>query len=151
MISAILMAMTPPSPLKPRPIVSRSVSCDMNAEDSTRTKLDIELEAVSIMANGREEHVYHWTISGDDQRYPSPQEENRRNDYENVWLDYSTKTVTREGLNYTYHLHYAPYNARHRADPQWGYLVVERWPVGIHPVDERAIGLCKIKQSETVQ
>ncbi|WP_338425527.1 hypothetical protein [Sphingopyxis kveilinensis] len=148
MMSAVLMAMTPPPPIPPRPIVSRSTSCDMNAEDGARTKLAIELEAVPIMVNGREESVYRWTISGDDERYPSPQEQHLRRDYENVWLSYSTKTVTRHAMNYTYRLHY---DDRNRTAPEWGYLIVERWPVGHHPVEARAIGLCKFKQSETVQ
>jgi hypothetical protein len=148
MMSAVLAMMTPPPPQPPRSIVSRDVSCDMNAEDGTRTKLAIGLEAVPILVNGREEPVYRWMISGDDERYPSPQEERPRRDYENVWVDYSTKTVTKDAINYTYRLHY---DGRNRAAPEWGYLIVERWPVGQHPVDHRAIGLCKIKQSETAQ
>ena len=148
MMSAILMMMTPPPPPQPRPIVSSSVSCDMHAEDGTRTPLTIALEAVPIPVNGREELVYRWTMSGDDVRYPSPPEGQSLRDYETLWVDYSTKTVTRDGINYTYRLHY---DDRNRAAPKWGYLIVERWPVGQHPVDHRAIGLCKIKQSETVQ
>lgn len=147
-MSAILMMMTPPPPPKPRPIVSNMVSCDMHAVDGVNTPLTVALDAVPILVNGRDELVYRWVISGDDERYPSPSAEQSLRDYENVWIDYSTKTVTRDRINHTYTLHY---DQRSRAAPKKGYLIVERWPVGPNPMEPFAIGFCKITQSETVQ
>jgi hypothetical protein len=124
--------------------------CAMLAADGTKANLTITLRAGTHPVNGREEPDYHWTITGDEARYPSPGSAsyNRDRSDEYPWRDSSTINVSRDSVNYTYRLHY---DGEFRSHPATrGHLLVERWHVGAYSIVESAgIGLCTMTQTES--